>query len=218
AQLRLAQGRLDAALAAIRRASAEIADGLKRLALLPAYAEIALAAGEPEEARVVCDELRGLAERYDSPMVEAMLAHAHGGVAHAALSSLRKAGQTWLELDAPYEIARTRALVSRACSVLGDEEAAALELEAAREIFLQLGAAPDLESLGGAATPDRHGLSKRELEVLRLVATGKSNREIASTLVISVHTVARHLQNIYAKLGLSSRSAATAFAFEHELV
>jgi ATP/maltotriose-dependent transcriptional regulator MalT len=224
AQLRLAQGRVDAALAAIRRASAEIGDALKRIALLPSYVEIALAAGEVEEARTACNELGALAQRYESAMVDAMLAHAHGAVAlaegdaHAALPSLREAGQTWLELDAPYEIARTRALVSRACAALGDEEAAALELEASRAIFEQLGAAPDLERLGRSATPDRHGLSARELEVLRLVSAGKSNREIASTLVISEHTVARHLQNIYAKLGLSSRAAATAFAFEHELV
>jgi ATP/maltotriose-dependent transcriptional regulator MalT len=224
AQLRLAQGRLEAALAAIRRASAEIGDALKRMALLPAYVEIALAAGEVGEARTACDELRALAERYESAMVDAMLAHAHGAVAlaegdaHAALSSLREAGRTWLDLDAPYEIARTRVLVSRACSALGDEEASALELEAARAIFEQLGAAPDLERLRGSATPERHGLSARELEVLRLVAAGRSNREIAATLVISEHTVARHLQNIYAKLGLSSRAAATAFAFEHELV
>ena len=224
AQLRLAQGRLEAALAAIRRASAEIGEGLKRIALLPAYVEIALAAGEVEEARTACDELRALAGRYESAMVDAMLAHAHGAVAldegdaHAALSSLREAARTWLELGAPYEVARTRVLVSRACAVLGDEEAAMLELEAARELFEQLGARPDLERLVGSATPQRHGLTERELEVLRLVATGKSNREIAEALVISEHTVARHLQNIYAKLRLPSRAAATAFAFEHELV
>jgi DNA-binding NarL/FixJ family response regulator len=108
-------------------------------------------------------------------------------------------------------------LIAQACSALGDGEAAMLELEAACELFERLGAAPDLARASVRARPT-HGLSARELEVLRLVASGKSNREIASTLVISEHTVARHLQNIYAKLGLSSRTAATAFAFEHELL
>ncbi len=227
AQLRLAQGRIDAALAAIRRASAEIDDPLKRAALLPAHVEIALAAGEIGEARHACDELRALAGRYESPMLGAMLAYAcgaaalAGGDARAALAGLRDAQRVWLALDAPYEVARTRALLAQACAALGDEEAAALELEAARDGFRRLGAAPDLERLesrperGGKAA---HGLSERELEVLGLVARGLGNRQIAATLVISEHTVARHLQNIYAKLGVSSRSAATAFAFEHGLV
>jgi ATP/maltotriose-dependent transcriptional regulator MalT len=223
AQLRLAQGRRDAALATIRRASVEIAEPLKRAALLPAYVEIALAAGEIEEARTASRELDELAERYESTMLRAMVAHARGAVAlaeghaQAALASLREAQQAWLELEAPYEVARTRALVAQACFALGDEEAAALELEAARNIFRRLGAGPDVARLDTSAGRP-HGLSRRELDVLRLVATGKSNREIATALVISEHTVARHLQNIYGKLGLSSRAAATAFAFEHDLV
>jgi DNA-binding CsgD family transcriptional regulator len=223
AQLRLAQGRPGAALTAIRRASAEVTEPLKRAALLPAQVEIALAAGETQEARTACLELRELAERYESAMLDAIVAHAHGAVALAegdasgALTSLRHAQRIWLELDAPYEVARTRELIAQGCSALGDDEAGTLELAAARELFEGLGAQPDLArvSMRGGS---RYGLSERELEVLRLVASGKSNREIASTLVISEHTVARHLQNIYAKLGLSSRAAATAFAFERELV
>jgi DNA-binding CsgD family transcriptional regulator len=156
-------------------------------------------------------------------MLDAIVAHAQGAVALAegdapgALASLRHAQRIWLELDAPYEVARTRELIAKGCSALGDDEAGTLELAAARELFERLGAQPDLArvSMRGGS---RYGLSERELEVLRLVASGKSNREIASTLVISEHTVARHLQNIYAKLGLSSRAAATAFAFERELV
>jgi len=225
AQLRLAQGRGDAALAAIRRASAEISEPLKRAALLPAYVEIALAAGEIEEARTACRELEQIAEIYESLMLAAMTAHAGGAVAlvegdgPAALASLREAKRVWLELDAPYEVARTRGLVSRACSAVGDADAAALELEVAREIFQQPGATPDLERLAvPKPTPETHGLSRREVEVLRLVAKGKSNREIATELVISEHTVARHVQNIYAKLGVSSRAGATAFAFERDLV
>jgi DNA-binding CsgD family transcriptional regulator len=223
AQLRLAQGKRDAALTAIRRACAEVTEPIKRAALLPAHIEIALAAGEIDEARGACLELRELATQYVSPMLEAIAAHADGAVALAdgeppsALSSLRRAHGIWIDLDAPYEIARTRELIARACSELDDHEATALELEAARELFEQLGAAPDVARLSTRAGP-AHGLSERELEVLRLVASGKSNREIARTLVISEHTVARHLQNIFRKIGVTSRAAATAFAFERELV
>jgi ATP/maltotriose-dependent transcriptional regulator MalT len=223
AQLRLAQGKVDAALAAIKRACAEATEPLKRAALLPARIEISLAAGEVDEARATCAELQELAKRYDSAMVDAIVAHAEGAIELAdgepttALGSLRCAQRLWLDLDAPYEVARSRELIARACSALGDDEAGRLELDAACELFERLGAAPDLTRIS-APTTASHGLSDRELEVLRLVASGKSNREIASTLVLSEHTVARHLQNIYGKLGLPSRAAATAFAFEHELV
>ena len=117
-------------------------------------------------------------------------------------------------------MARVARLVGLACRALGDEESAALELAAAREVFERLAAAPDLARIDllDRTAPDSHGLSARELEVLRLVAAGKTNREIASELVVSEHTVARHLQNIFAKLGVTSRTAATAFAFQHELV
>jgi DNA-binding NarL/FixJ family response regulator len=124
------------------------------------------------------------------------------------------------ELEAPYEAARTRLLIGRACREVGDEDAFALELQAAREAFEGLGAAgavATVDALSGAEAPP-HGLSSRELEVLRLLASGRSNREIASELVISQHTVARHVQNIFRKLGVGSRSAAGAFAFEHDLV
>ena len=179
--------------------------------------------GETESARRACAELQELARGFESAMLAALVAHAQGSVhlaegdAPAALVALRSAHETWHALEAPYEIARTRVLVGEACRALGDEEAAVLELDAARSIFERLGARPDLARLGARA-PDTHGLSRRELEVLRLVASGKSNREIASALVISEHTVARHIQNIFAKLGLSSRAAATAFAFEHDIV
>jgi DNA-binding CsgD family transcriptional regulator len=155
-------------------------------------------------------------------MLGAMAAYARGAVALAdgdarsALADLRAAQQLWFELDAPYEVARTRVLIGQACASLGDHESSELELEAARETFRRLGAAPDLMRLTSSSAT--HGLSARELEVLRLVARGKSNREIAGELVISEHTVARHLQNIYGKLRLSSRAAATAFAFERDLV
>jgi len=223
AQLRLAQGRAKAAAAAIRRAAAATSVPIERARLLPALVEIMLAVGENESAREACIELEELARGFDSAMLTALVAHARGAVhlaegdAQAALVVLRRAHETWHSLEAPYEIARTRVLVAEACRALGDEETAALELEAARGIFERLGAKPEVARLVSRTT-DSHGLSRRELEVLRLVASGKSNREIASELVISEHTVARHVQNIFAKLRVSSRAAATAYAFEHDLV
>ena len=224
AQLRLAQGRADAAAAAIRRAEGATTLALERARLLPAFVEIMVAVGEVESARHACGELEQLAGVYESAMLAALVAHAEGvvhladGDARAALVALRRAGETWLALEAPYEIARTRVLVGEACRLLGDEETAGLEHEAARSIFERLGAKPDLARFEAPPRTDAHGLSRREIEVLRLVAAGKGNREIAAALVISEHTVARHVQNIFAKLGLSSRAAATAFAFEHDLV
>jgi ATP/maltotriose-dependent transcriptional regulator MalT len=155
-------------------------------------------------------------------MIGATAAHARGAVAitdgdaEAALVALREATTAWRELDAPYEAARAQVLVATACRALGDDDAAALELDAAREVFAQLEAAPELERMG--TRRDAHGLTLRELEVLQLVAAGRSSREIAAALVISEHTVARHLQNIFAKLDVPSRTAATAFAFAHDLV
>jgi ATP/maltotriose-dependent transcriptional regulator MalT len=176
-----------------------------------------------ESARRACLELEQLAREYESAMLEAMVAHARGAVhlaegdAQGALVALRRAVETWHALEAPYEIARTRVLVGEACRLLGDAEAAALEQDAAKSIFERLGARPDLARMGTPAR-DSHGLSRRELEVLRLVAAGNSNREIAAALVISEHTVARHVHNIFAKVGVSSRAGATAFAFAHDLV
>jgi ATP/maltotriose-dependent transcriptional regulator MalT len=228
AQLRLAQGQRDAAIASIRRARSEITQPLKRATLLPAFVEIMLASGELEEAQNAVGELEELAARYDTTMLDALVAHARGAVdldggdARGALAALREASRVWQELDAPYEVARARVLVGQACRRLGDEEAASLELGAARDAFERLGAKPDVARVdaltAGAASESVHGLSQRELEVLRLVAAGMTNREIAAKLVISEHTVARHVQNIFAKLDLASRTAATAFAFEHGLV
>jgi ATP/maltotriose-dependent transcriptional regulator MalT len=225
ALMRLAQGKREAAVASIRRVVAETTDPLRRAALLPASAEILLASGELDEARNACRELEQACEECDSEMLRAMLASIQGAVALAAgdtggaLVSLRSASKAWSELEAPYEAARARMLVGCACQALGDEEGSLLELEGARVVFEELGAVPDVaavDSLMGTSA-DTHGLTARELEVLRLIAAGRSNREIASELVISEHTVARHVQNIFRKLSVSSRTAASAFAYEHGL-
>jgi DNA-binding CsgD family transcriptional regulator len=227
ALLRLAQGNADAAAAAIRRVVSETKDRLTRAALLPAQVEIMLAVGDMAEASAASQELQDIAEVGAGGVLGAMSAHARGAVslaagdAGAASPALQEARRVWQDLGAPYETARVRELVGLACRALGDEDSATLELDAAREVFEQLGAAPDLarvDSLLGKARGDTHGLTERELEVLRLVAAGKSNREISAALVISEHTVARHMQNIFAKLNVSSRTAASAFAFEHDLV
>jgi DNA-binding CsgD family transcriptional regulator len=226
--LRLAQGKGEAAAAAIRRVVGETSAPSKRAGLLPAYVEIMLAEGDAPAARSACSELQEIAEHYEGEMMDAMAAQARGAVdlaegdARAALVALRFAGHAWRKLEAPYEAARAGVLVGLACAALGDEETAASELAAAREVFARLGAVTDLarvDSLAQDAAPsDAHGLTPRELQVLRLVAAGESNRAISAALVISEHTVARHMQNIFAKLGVSSRTAAGAFAFEHDLV
>jgi DNA-binding CsgD family transcriptional regulator len=228
ALLRLAQGRSAAALAAIRRVVGETDDPLKLARLLPAHAEIALAAGDIQEARGACRTLEELSESHEGGMRAALCAQARGAVylaegdAHAALIELRRAWQEWQELQAPYEAARARVLVGLACRALGDDDASALELAAARDVFADLGAASDLarvELLAPAdASPDAHGLTPRELHVLRLVAAGATNKGIAAELVLSERTVDRHVSNILAKLRVSSRSGATAYAYEHQLV
>jgi DNA-binding CsgD family transcriptional regulator len=228
AQLRLAQGRADVAAAAISRAAGEVSEPLKRAGLLAAYVEIMLAVGELEKSRAACHELGEIAERYDSGMLAAMVEQARGAVdlaegdAQSALISLRQAWQQWHDLEAPYEAARVRVLVGLACRALGDDDTAAMELEAARSVFAQLGATPDIARVGKlgltSESGNAHGLTPRELQVLRLVAAGATNKAIAAELVLSERTVDRHVSNIFTKLRVSSRAAATAFAYEHKLV
>ena len=229
ALLRLAQDRLEDAAGAIRHAVAEAGeDRLARAKLLAAQVEIMVAADEVAAARAAAEELGALAGDLTAPLLEATADEATGtvllaeGDASAALPVLRRAWTRWWELGAPYETARVRVLVGRACRELGDHDSARMEWEAAKTAFAKVGAAPDLRRLYALLAPGRTGapggLSAREVEVLVLVAAGNTNREIADELVISQHTVRRHLQNIFVKLGVSSRAAATAYAYEHDLV
>jgi len=228
AQLRMAQGHVQAAASAMHRALDEAQDRVSRSRMLPAFVEIMMAAGDLQAARAAADELSNLAADLDAPLLHAMSAQATGAVllaegdARAALDSLRRAWTAWQELEAPYEAARVRVLIGLACRELGDEDTGAMELDAARRTLAQLGAAPDLarvEALSKPATTSvPGGLTAREVEILRLLAAGRTNRAIAATLVISEKTVARHVSNIFSKLGLSSRSAATAYAYQQGLV
>jgi DNA-binding NarL/FixJ family response regulator len=219
ASLRLAQGDVPAAVAAIRRMLGEATDAAQRAGLLAACVEIMLGADDVGAAREACAELDQIASDRPSEMLAAMAAHARGAIEltdgdpHEALASLRRALAGWRDLDARYEAARVRLLIARGCRALGDEDSAALDLDAAREALEALGAAVD-----GDRPRDAHGLTARELEVLRMVAAGATNKAIAAELVLSERTVDRHVSNIFAKLRVSSRAAATAYAYEHKLL
>ena len=227
ALLRLAQGEPHAAASTIRRVVAETQEAGERAGILPAFIEIMLAVDDIEAARGACRELESIAAGQERGALGALAAQARGAVelaagdAVSALASLRHARDVWQELKAPYEAARVRELAGRACRVLEDEDTAKLELEASRAAYSELGASPDLarlRSLGGGPRGDVHELTDRELEVLRHLAAGDTNKAIASELVLSERTVDRHVSNIFAKLGVSSRTAATAYAYEHRLL
>jgi len=228
ALLRLGQGRAETAAAAMRRAVGAATDPLKRARLLPAFLEILLAVEDLEDARAVSRELAETAARFDTDVLWAMAAQAEGAVlladgdARAALASLQKAFDRWRQVEAPYDAARVRVLMATACRACGDGEGAALELDAAWTAFAELGAAPDLarvEALSkGDAQRASHPLTRRELQVLRLVADGKTNKAIAAELNLSEKTVDRHASNIFNKLDVPSRAAATAYAYKHKLI
>jgi DNA-binding CsgD family transcriptional regulator len=189
--------------------------------------EIQLGVGDVPAARAAADELAALSRSSPMPMLQAIAEQAESAVllaegdARGALTASRRAWARWRDLDVPYEAARCRLIATRACRALGDEASAAMELDAARVVFVELGARQALAAAEAESTAARHErddrLSAREVEVLRLVAAGDTNREIARELYLSEKTVERHLSNIFGKLALSSRSAATAYAFRHGL-
>ncbi|OAE03643.1 helix-turn-helix transcriptional regulator [Arthrobacter sp. OY3WO11] len=227
ALLALARGDAHQAQSMIRRA-AGLADIATRRHLLPALVQIELAVPDLTAARQAAEELATFARECPRPMIRAVAGQADGAVTleerdpAAAAQVLRQAWQLWLELGVPFQAACCRVLIGRACRDLGDETSALMEFEAAHAEFLELKAAPaaawaaslmDHGEGGGVAGP----LTRREAEVLRLVASGQGNRKIAAELYLSEKTVARHISNIFLKLGLSSRAAATRYAFEHGL-
>jgi ATP/maltotriose-dependent transcriptional regulator MalT len=226
--LRVAQGRTDAAVAGMRSALGAATDPLARTRLLPAVVEIMLLAGNVEAASAAQRELEEVARAFDTDVLHALAIQARGevelatGSAGPALASLREALRVWQQLEAPYLAARIRVAIGLACRELGDTDGSALEFDAARATFAKLGAHPDLMRLDGLAReeqPDRSRLlSPREVQVLRLVAAGRTNKAIAAELFLSEKTIDRHVSNILAKLGVPSRAAATARAYEHGLI
>ena len=227
ALLRLAEGSVDAAAAAIGRALCATTDSLGRARLLPACVEIMLAAGDPQGAERSLWRAGSDGAELRHGRSGAMAAHARGsiqlanGMVEAALCSLRDAFDFLQRAEAPYHAARARELAGLACRSLGDEDGAALELEAAAAAYRKLGATPDLARLVSAegAAPNRsYGLTKRELQVLQVVAAGDTNKAIAAQLFLSERTIERHLSNIFTKLDLSTRAAATAWSYEHGLM
>ncbi len=225
ALLWLARGRLDPAVAAVRRLLAEQRTAVHRCALLPAAVDILLAGRDLDAAEPLVAELDEIAESFGCTALRAFGHHAHARLAlarndpAAALSAAQRGAALWAQLSAPYEQARCRVVAGTAIRRLGDEESARAELSVARTTFAELGAHPDEREVAAllAGTTIPGGLSPREAEVLRLVATGKSNPQIAAELFLSEKTVARHLSNIFTKLEVSSRTAAAAFAHEHDL-
>lgn len=226
ALVRLAQGRVSAASGALRAALADTSGApTQRARLLAALVESSLTADDVGAAQEAADELGSIAAALDRPAVDAATAMARGAVRLAtgdpggAVAELRTAGTVWRDLGLPYEEAQTRLLIAAATRALGDEEGAVREIEVAGHAFDRLGAEADRRRVAAilGSSPGPGGLTARELEVLRLVAAGRTNRDIAADLVISEHTVSRHLQNIFAKLGVKSRAAATAFAVERQL-
>ena len=226
AELRFAQGDLDGSVATLHRLLDEAAESANRYELLGAAVKILIAAGDLDRARQAASELTALAAAFGAPFLQAHAEYCRGRIAlaedepAAAVDALRACLGAWLEFQAPYEEALARIALATAYQSLGDDSSARLEMGTARALLEGLGAGPDLARLDGAdPSPDsRADLSLRELQVLRLVATGATNRAIADALYISVRTVDRHVSNLYTKLGVSTRAAATAAAYELKLV
>lgn len=226
--LRLAQGQIDAAAASIRSVLLDTQGRIGRARMLPAAVEILLAASDVGAARAASAELSEIALAFGAPLLAAASAHATGAVLLAegdiegASVPLRQACETWRELEMPYEEAQTCLLLAAICEKRGDQDSRRLEIETARQIFTQLRAEPCLARIAEQSERASHqrigSLSQREAQVLRLLAGGKTNRAIADELFISERTVARHVSNIFDKLGVASRAGATAWAFQHNLI
>lgn len=224
--LELQRGNAGSAAVSISRALGEAGQPFQRPGLLAAAVDIHLAAGDAVAAIGAARELVSIAEQSRSPVLGAMAAQAMGAALLAsgqttdAMAHLRAAEAVWRRLDMPYERARNAMLAGLGCTALGDSTSAALEFDNARATFESLGAGPDLRRVSEliGEPVGRGALSARELEVLALVADGKTSREIAASLTISQHTVRRHLENTFAKLGVNSRAAAIAYAYEHDLL
>ena len=229
ALLRLARGRVDAASAAIQRALSASTGRLERAELLPACIEIMLERDEVADARTASIELDEIARMFNAEILNAIAAHARGAVelaesdTVAALRSLRSAWQIWQQSGAPYPAARVRVHMALACRVLDDKDGFELEQAAARAVFARLGAAPSLAHLDSVSLDEpgnarMRGLTARELQVLRQLAAGRTNKSIAGELALSERTIDRHVGNIFDKLGVHSRTAATAYAYLHRLL
>jgi ATP/maltotriose-dependent transcriptional regulator MalT len=219
------RGRTAPAVSAVRRLLAEARTPVHRSRLLPAAVQVMIAAQLPDEARGYCDELSAIAAAFGNSAFQAMAAYATASVElisghdQEALGHARESCHLWSEIGAPYEAARARVLIARALRQLGDEDSAASELGIAGRAFAELGAAPAAQEVDRLLRRERPGgLTEREVEVLRLVAEGRSNTDIARALVLSQKTVERHLSNIFTKLDVQSRTAAAAYAHEHGLM
>jgi DNA-binding CsgD family transcriptional regulator len=226
--LRHAQGRIDDAASSIRALLVDTRARTRRVHALIAAVDILLAAGDREHARSAASELSEIARAIDAPLLCAASAHAEGAVllAHddlaGASAALRHAHETWRELGMGYEEAHSRLLMADICTRNSDPDGCRLHLDAARQLFKQLNAASCLARLADQTAPTARrqigALSKREVEVLRLLAAGKTNRQTAEALFISERTVARHVSNIFDKLGVSTRAGATAWAYQRNLI
>jgi DNA-binding CsgD family transcriptional regulator len=226
--LRLAQGQIDAAALSNRSGLMDTQSRAARARTLGAAVEILLAAKDLEHACTAAEELAEIARAFDARLLSALSAHATGAVLLAkddiagASASLRSAWEMWRDLEMPYDEAQTRLLLAAICARRGDQDGRRLEIDAARRLFTELDAAPCLARI--ALESDRVGrrpigtLSEREAQVLRLLAAGKTNRDIGEALFISEKTVARHVSNIFDKLGVSSRTAAAALAYQRNLI
>jgi DNA-binding NarL/FixJ family response regulator len=214
ALLRLQMGNAGGAATSVRSAVAAAGtDPLRRAPLCAAAVEIAVAAGRLDDAAVAASELAATAATYATSGLEAMAAGARGavllaeGLAEEALPVLRDACRRWQELGATYDAAGVRVRLAEAYRALGDEASAAAEIARAEATYERLGAHRPARE-----TPD--GLTRRECEVLTLVADGHSNRQIGEMLYISDRTVARHLTNIFHKIGVTSRTQAARYAVD----